>query len=143
MSRRYEGGYMKQIIVCLILTLALTSISYADETSKYNGETLLRNLDLHIRFDDPNANPSPVGHARTWEAVGFVMGVVDSNTYYQSVAQVNKDNNLLIYFCIPDEATNGQILKNVMKYLNDNPDKLNKSRILLTYDALKTYYPCK
>jgi hypothetical protein len=71
------------------------------------------------------------------------MGVVDSNTYYRSVAQVNKDNNLLDYFCIPADATHGQILQTVIKYLNNNPDKLNKSRVLLTYDALKTYYPSK
>jgi hypothetical protein len=116
---------------------------YADETSKYSGETLLRNLDLYMRIDDPSANPSMVGNARTWESIGFVMGVVDSNTYYRSVARVNKENDPLVYFCIPDDATNGQILKTVMKYLNDNPDKLNKSRILLTYDALKAYYPCK
>ena len=96
MWRRYEGGYMKQIIVCLILTLALTSISYADETSKYNGETLLRNLDLHIRFDDPNANPSPVGHARTWEAVGFVMGVTGPPQFLFPVS-FGALNNIFIY----------------------------------------------
>ena len=140
---KYEGCCMKQIIVCLILTLSLTSMSYADETTQYSGETLLRNLDLYMRLDDPSTNPSMVGNARTWESIGFVMGVVESNTYYRSVAQVNKENNLLVYFCIPDDATNGQILKTVMNYLNGNPGKLNKSRILLTYDALKTYYPCK
>jgi hypothetical protein len=77
-----------------------------------------------MRFYDLNANPFLVGDARTWESVGFVMGVVDSNTYYRSVAQINKINYLLFYSCIPDEATHGQILKTIIKYLNDNPDNL-------------------
>lgn len=143
MCRRKRGYDMKKIIFCLISILLLASISFADELSKDNGETLLRNLDLHMRFDDLNANPSPGGSSRTWESIGFVMGVVDSNAYYRSIAPANTGNNPLVYFCIPDDATGSQILRTVIKYLNDNPDKLHKSRVLLTYDALKAYYPCK
>lgn len=46
-------------------------------------------------------------------------------------------------FCPPKGVTPGQMAKVVVKYGNDNPDKLWLSAALFTAAALKNAYPCQ
>ncbi|MNC75341.1 hypothetical protein D3C75_1268560 [compost metagenome] len=46
--------------------------------------------------------------------------------------------------CWPkDGISNQQAVRIVVKYLNDNPAKLNKDQTFLTMMALREAYPCK
>ena len=45
--------------------------------------------------------------------------------------------------CIPEEATNFELARVVVKYLNDHPNQLHKSYRLLVMLALEDAYPCK
>lgn len=45
-------------------------------------------------------------------------------------------------FCPPARATNGQYLRVVIKYLNDNPAQLNRQFADLVWTALFNAWPC-
>lgn len=64
-------------------------------------------------------------------AEGYVIGVYDSLDYF-----------LGSKFCAPEHVRKGEIVDVVLKYLNDHPEQLHKSRIDVTVDALKASFPC-
>jgi hypothetical protein len=45
--------------------------------------------------------------------------------------------------CIPDEASPDQIIKVVIKYLEDNPDKLHWQANVLIFASMRKAFPCK
>jgi hypothetical protein len=61
-------------------------------------------------------------------ASGYVLGVSDS---LNGVA-----------FCVPSQATKGQMVAIVIKYLNDHPDRWQYTAHSLVKDALLEAFPC-
>ena len=45
-------------------------------------------------------------------------------------------------YCLPDNATNGQMFQVFMKYLNENPPKLHMSAAVLVGEAFESAFPC-
>lgn len=81
--------------------------------------------------DDASAVTKAVG------CVGFIRGIRDTATIYQSMS---KDNMLV---CIPDETRTDQLTKVIVKFLQDNPQHLNRNEAILALRALKDAYPCR
>ena len=46
------------------------------------------------------------------------------------------------FYCLPDEATNGQMYEVVMKYLRDNPEQLHTPFRFLIVLAFEKAFPC-
>lgn len=69
--------------------------------------------------------------------VGFVEGVLSTTAFFGE----NLDNDAKL--CIPKTATNGQLARVVVKYLEDNPAKLNQGKTGLVWLSMKDAYPCK
>ena len=68
---------------------------------------------------------------------GFVEGVLSTTAFFSE--SLENDAKL----CIPKNATNGQLARVVVKYLNDNPSKLNQGKTGLVWLAMRDAYPCK
>ena len=49
----------------------------------------------------------------------------------------------LIRSCSPAEATNGQVARVVVKYLEDNPSRLHEPFFILAAEGLRQAFPCK
>ena len=45
-------------------------------------------------------------------------------------------------YCEPDDATFGQFMVVIMKYLRDNPAELHQPFVRLAVDALAATWPC-
>jgi hypothetical protein len=45
--------------------------------------------------------------------------------------------------CIPQEVTNDQLVRVVVKYLTDHPEQKNYTIVQVAYLAFKNTYPCK
>lgn len=45
--------------------------------------------------------------------------------------------------CTPVAATNGQVVRVVVKFLEDNPRRLHESFVTLVAESLKAAWPCK
>ncbi|WP_447890104.1 Rap1a/Tai family immunity protein [Pseudomonas hormoni] len=69
--------------------------------------------------------------------VGFVEGVLATSSFYDE--ELPKEGKL----CTPTTATNGQLVRIVVKYMKDNPAKLNQGKTGLVWRAIKDAYPCK
>jgi len=68
---------------------------------------------------------------------GFVPGVSGTVSYlYGDLKNEAK-------FCMPKSVTYGQTVRIVVKYLKDNPKRLNRGRVDLVWTALQDAYPCK
>lgn len=48
-----------------------------------------------------------------------------------------------VLICLPDNATGGQMLSVVYKYIDSHPDKWNNSARSLVYTPLSKTFPCK
>jgi TonB family protein len=67
--------------------------------------------------------------------VGYVMGV--SEMVSRMPPNVARE-----FACLPENATNDQAVRVVLKYLRDHPEQLHKARLTLTLDSLRTAFPC-
>jgi hypothetical protein len=47
-----------------------------------------------------------------------------------------------LHLCVPDEATNGQMLRIVVRYLDEHPEELHLPFQILAWRALSGAWPC-
>ncbi|MNJ01850.1 hypothetical protein D3C73_1616130 [compost metagenome] len=66
-----------------------------------------------------------------------MQGVLATTFFYSD--ELRKDE----IFCVPTTVTYAQLVRVVVKYLQDNPKDLNKGRMTLVWQALMDAYPCK
>jgi len=72
---------------------------------------------------------------------GFLTAAIEDEAAWQASDAVKKQTHFLS-FCIPDNGTNGQYLQVFVKYLDEHPEELNKSAIVLLREAFNKAFPC-
>ncbi|VVP73515.1 Rap1a/Tai family immunity protein [Pseudomonas fluorescens] len=98
-----------------------------------DGNELLAQCQQYIKYmDSENFNNYAADTCS-----GFLQGVVSTVIFYSEI--LKKDEK----FCLPNNVTNSQVVRVVVKYLKDNPKLLNEGRTGLAWYALKDAYPCK
>lgn len=102
-----------------------------------DGNELLNQCQQAVRFIDDAGKPSDnrlnVGHC-----IGMVEGVRTMMLYIDSAQPANYKT------CFPKGGiSNAQAARIVVKYLNDNPAKLNEDGPYLIFMGLHQAYPCK
>ncbi|MFA7432553.1 MAG: Rap1a/Tai family immunity protein [Gemmobacter sp.] len=74
---------------------------------------------------------------------GVIMTILltteDENTY-EEAKQINEH---LHRICIPNGVQRGQLPLIILKFLDDNPQRLHESSRFLVADALRLAFPCK
>ena len=65
---------------------------------------------------------------------GYILGVSDTMNYYH-LNYYDKE-------CIPSTATRGQVIKVIMRYLDDKPEKLHRHAHFLIVNALIEGFDC-
>jgi Rap1a immunity proteins len=68
---------------------------------------------------------------------GLILGVI------QRDVQLHLQPHVPLPFCIPDEVTRGQVVRVVIKYIDQHPEQTHELFGFLAYDALKEAWPCK
>ena len=66
----------------------------------------------------------------------------------QGLTNLNKIYEVLLrdgaLFCTPEQGvTNGEAARIVLKYLKDNPQKLDQNEVELAIQAFREAFPCK
>jgi hypothetical protein len=74
---------------------------------------------------------------QAWYCLGYLSGFLDAHTVASSFGGANR------LFCGPPKVSNEQLVRVVVKYLSDNPDKLNQDPGLVTMLALAKSFPCR
>ena len=73
---------------------------------------------------------------------GYIDGVTDVEAMWKAVdkkAGINAHD----HYCMPEEVTNGQVLKILKKWLDNNPEKLHWRADSIIHAALLEAFPCK
>jgi hypothetical protein len=74
--------------------------------------------------------------------MGYMLGIKDmQSTWNETNKQYNHSELSLI--CIPQDATVFELMKVVIKYLDDHPTTLHDERGLVVLKALLVNYPCR
>jgi hypothetical protein len=71
-------------------------------------------------------------------AIGFERDI----NYAESVVRPKQTGPPVFRICIPEEATQDQLAKVVVKYLNDHPERLHEDAFLLVFAAYSDAFPC-
>jgi len=122
---------MKSIIFIVTILLCTSSICAAEERT-YTGNELLNNCNNVIAGVEGRSHDMFVG--------GYCLGYVDGIDDALNILPIeNFDRG----YCRPKNVTAGQLVRVVVKYLKNHPEKLHENQFLLTLSALLNAFPCK
>ena len=120
---------MKRTCLLVVVLLNFTEPSAGQEPSATTGNTLIESCQIYVdSLPDPVSSNFLGGYC-----LGLVHGVSD-------VAQVLGSPPLV---CYPSGGTNSQLVRVVVKFLNDHPEALHKPDTVLVLEALNDAYPCQ
>jgi hypothetical protein len=73
--------------------------------------------------------------------IGLIDGLVTFNYVYETVLQVEGKGEV-VQMCLPERISTRQMATTIVKFLDDNPGRLQESGQALAAQALVTAYPC-
>lgn len=104
------------------LLIVFLIFPFYTNASFYSGFEIKTRLEGWGKLTDENAISSSMG-------AGYVVGIADQG------------NGL--FFCMPEGVTVGQLVSMSLKYLNENPEMLNKAADILITKNLRNVWPCQ
>ena len=116
-------------VFLITLFLLCSSHSLAD------GNSFLSNCKLALKvIDGELTNGQLVGAGL---CMGKIQGMRNMNSFYEF--QLDKKN---VYFCVPQKAKTSQLIRVVVKYLEERPASLHEDEFGLIFSTLTNAYPC-
>ena len=85
------------------------------------------NYMMHGCRADLLSHPPTAEHFRAGVCIGMIIGIRD----------------LAPGVCSPDDVTNEQSVRVVIKYIDERPARMHEDFELLAYEALRAAWPCK
>ncbi|MGF6199793.1 Rap1a/Tai family immunity protein [Pseudomonas laurylsulfatiphila] len=125
---------MKALLMAVALVGLLGSGAAMAADQRFDGNELLGQCQQYIKAMDGERS---YNHIDAGLCGGFVPGVASTVSFLKN--DLKKDAK----FCTPIGATNGQLVRIVVKYLSDNPKLLDMDRTRLVWYAFVDAYPCK
>jgi hypothetical protein len=126
---------MKRIL-CAALFICCSLPALAQAT----GNDLLRECELATK---PEPKMTTEDFAQSLHCLGYVSGVVDTFSLWR-VASGDKHIQSPNLPCFPNgHLENLQMVRVVLKFMQDNPDKLHWGAPELILTALRNAFPCK
>ena len=139
---------MKKILIIIFAFLLCPNISSA-KTSTNNSAKMHQFCKLWIKKD----NGQSLGQINLTKAIvcsWYFKGMFDSSVVVQVMNNIKSGKNAsslkqarLNGMCAPKNFSTGQWIRVFVKYLDDNPQYLNKSVSINSTAALGKYYRCK
>jgi hypothetical protein len=111
----------------LLLTILLLSFGQA-QASFQSGSMLLENCETHINKTSPT---------RSHACFGYIEGIADVHTTFSSWKEIDKR------WCTPDKINSKQLVRIVVKYLQERPEALHHAAGSLVANALNDAFPCE
>jgi hypothetical protein len=129
------------LMLCVLSFCCVTKINAQVESSTtYTGNWLLERCQPAANYDKTH-NPSELEYAHMLSCFGYVKGWRDAMTAQYVVNKIQKRSNG-DSVCIPDDSTNGELAKVLVKYLNEHPTQLHYEAGVVAYQAFRLAYPC-
>ncbi|WP_156897031.1 Rap1a/Tai family immunity protein [Ferrimonas kyonanensis] len=83
-----------------------------------------------------------LGNSTTGVSEGLCLGTINGMRYMNELYSTRLKQHET-FFCVPSQVTAGQLVRVVVKYLEENPSQLHIHEGFLISTALATSYPCK
>lgn len=125
---------MKSIII-IIFSLSFVNAK-AMAASSVDGNYLLQSCQATIMVLDGKQAPSDLTQ------VGYCLGLVGGVRETIDIIKQNEKDSV-VGICVPAEANTYQLIRVIVKFLQNNPSMLHENRTALTIGALVTAFPCK
>ena len=139
---------MKKILIIIFTFSLYPSISSAKVSTKSSAK-MHQFCKLWIQKSDGKTLSrldTTKGLACSW----YFRGMFDSSVFVQVMNNIKSGQRAssmtqarLNGMCAPKNISTGQLIKIFVKYLDDNPQHLNRSASINSAAALKKYYRCK
>jgi hypothetical protein len=127
---------MKLLLVLAVLILSQHAFAF---TAQLDGNDLLAKC--HYWFVEDKSQPTTnMEFIDMGTCAGYLSGVTDVESMWEAVEGKTSKAS---HYCIPDGVTNGQKLKILKKWLDDNPNKLHERADFIIHRALLQAFPCK
>lgn len=113
--------------------------------SSMDGKTLLTNCHAAEKMDEVSPNLTKEEWSAGFYCLGFVQGTVDADNIWQTAetkASGSKAGQVLFY-CLPSDVSWPQLVRVLVKWLENNPSKLNLPGYDVINMAISGSYPCK
>lgn len=101
-----------------------------------DGNKLLRNCKATLRVWDNNSN-STDDLMNSALCIGYITGIWDTILTFQAGSDKIKGA------CFPENATTGQMVRVVVKFLEENPKDLHNPEAILVLKTFNINFPCK
>jgi len=122
--------------IVLVLSLSLFAGGAGETVDGTGMRTGMRLLDYCRESQRPAARTEgrPLESIKAAFCLGYISGFSEAEAL---IASANTD-----FYCAPDGVTHGQEVLIVLKYLEDNPERLDFPRSILVGAALAEAFPC-
>ena len=128
---------MKRIFFLLIVALTMTCSQVYAKSSNYvfTGKDIYEACVQAVIALDGSGE---YDNHRFGVCAGYIAGIVDFHTVARTVESLPFD-----MFCLPKNISTAQVIREVTRYLEANPDKLHDLAAYLVVLALHETYPCR
>jgi hypothetical protein len=128
---------MKTLCFAIVI-LASPNVVHAS-TAQLDGNGL---LDKYRQFFSPVAHPDDTMLLNEGYCAGYLSGVTDVEAMWKAIDK-KAGARAYEHYCMPEEVNNGQMLKVLKKWLDNNPEKLHWRADTIIQSALMEAFPCK
>jgi len=145
-GRRYNppshgGNQMRILLLSVVFLLISGSCVVAQDDWKADGSSLLKKCSLAVRIFD-GEKLSSTDAVDGGICTGYLRGSHDTDFMVQMLEEHQKIT-LMKHACVPSNSSTEQIVRIVVTYLRDNPERLNMPGSVLVTDAIRSAFPCK
>ena len=131
-------------LLCAVTLLAFSaSPAWSRNLSSVDGNVLLTKCHPALQMADVSPKLSQDEWTAAFYCLGFVQGAMDADAVWQidqTLAHGNKTRSVV--YCAPQDASWPQIIRILVKWLEDNPEKLNLPGYDVINFAMSKAYPC-
>jgi hypothetical protein len=131
--------------ICFILAAVLAAISPAPKAnaiSEVNGLMLLHHCKASILISNEDRRVPPDQVAESNHCLGYVQGIIDANSFWDAID--NRNHQLTrAHYCMAESVTFEQVIRVVVKWLENNPKDLNENGYIIVESALVKAFPCR
>jgi hypothetical protein len=132
---------MMRTFLWSVVFLLVSSCLVAQDDWKADGSSLLTKCSLAVRiFDGEKLSSGDAVDGGI--CVGYIWGSHDTD-YMVQMLEEHQKITMMKHACTPSNASTSQMVRVVVKYLRDNPDRLNMPASVLVTDAIRSSFPCK
>lgn len=130
---------MRDMKFVFALTILFLSPYAFASTAELDGNDLLHKCHYFFTEDGSRAKTN-LDILDEGFCAGYLSGVTDIERMWKLVEGKSSKAS---HYCMPEEVTNGQVLRILKKWLDDNPNKLHERADLIIHFALLEAFACK